>query len=97
MEKTYIILDPAYPIAEVDPRIFGGFLEHMVRAVYQGVFDPDSAHADENCFRRDVMGALRQLPYDYNALPGRQQAAPAQCQTTWVVGLPETKLPACAL
>ena len=45
MEKTHIILDPAYPIAEVDPRIFGGFLEHMGRAVYQGVFDPDSVHA----------------------------------------------------
>ena len=70
MEKTHIILDPAYPIAEVDPRIFGGFLEHMGRAVYQGVFDPDSAHADENCFRRDVMGALRQLRMTTMRYPG---------------------------
>jgi len=70
MEKTHIILDPAYPIAEVDPRIFGGFLEHMGRAVYQGVFDPDSVHADENGFRRDVMGALRQLCLTTMRYPG---------------------------
>jgi alpha-N-arabinofuranosidase len=70
MEKTHIILDPAYPIAEVDPRIFGGFLEHMGRAVYQGVFDPDSVHADENGFRKDVMDALLQLCMTTMRYPG---------------------------
>jgi alpha-L-arabinofuranosidase len=70
MEKTHIILDPAYPIAEVDPRIFGGFLEHMGRAVYQGVFEPDSAHADEHGFRKDVLGALRQLRMTTMRYPG---------------------------
>ena len=34
MEKTRIVLDPAYKITEVDPRIFGGFLELIGRAVY---------------------------------------------------------------
>ena len=43
MEKTRIVLDPAYKITEVDPRIFGGFLELTGRAVYEGVFDPHSA------------------------------------------------------
>jgi alpha-N-arabinofuranosidase len=70
MEKTHIILDPAYPIAEVDPRIFGGFLEHMGRAVYEGVFDPSSAHADENGFRKDVLGALRKLRMTTMRYPG---------------------------
>lgn len=70
MEKTRVILDPAYQIAEVDPRIFGGFLEHMGRAVYEGVFDPESAHADENGFRTDVLGALRQLRMTAMRYPG---------------------------
>ncbi len=70
MEKTYIILDPAYQIAAVDPRIFGGFLEHMGRAVYGGVFDPNSAHADENGFRADVLGALRKLRITALRYPG---------------------------
>jgi alpha-N-arabinofuranosidase len=70
MEKTHVILDPAYHIAAVDPRIFGGFLEHMGRAVYEGVFDPNSAHADENGFRKDVLGALRQLRMTAMRYPG---------------------------
>ena len=70
MEKTYIILDPAYQIGAVDPRIFGGFLEHMGRAVYKGVFDPNSAHADENGFRKDVLGALRRLRMTTMRYPG---------------------------
>lgn len=70
MEKTRVVLDPAYKIAEVDPRVFGGFLEHMGRAVYEGVYDPQSAHADENGFRKDVLGALRQLRMTAMRYPG---------------------------
>jgi hypothetical protein len=54
MEKTRVVLDPAYRIAQVDPRVFGGFLEHMGRAVYEGVHDPQSFPADENGFRQTV-------------------------------------------
>ncbi len=70
MEKTRIILDPTYQIGAVDPRIFGGFLEHIGRAVYEGVFDPNSAHADENGFRKDVLEALRQLHMTAMRYPG---------------------------
>jgi alpha-N-arabinofuranosidase len=70
MEKTHIILDPAYQIGAVDSRIFGGFLEHMGRAIYEGVFDPNSAHADENGFRKDVLGALRRLRMTAMRYPG---------------------------
>ena len=70
MEKTCVVIDPAYKIAEIDPRIFGGFLEHMGRAVYEGVYDPQSSHADENGFRKDVLGALRQLRMTAMRYPG---------------------------
>ena len=70
MEKTRVILDPAYKIAQVDPRIFGGFLEHIGRAVYEGVYDPQSSHADENGFRQDVLGALRRLRLTAMRYPG---------------------------
>ena len=59
MEKTRVLWDPSFKIGEVDPRIFGGFLEPMGRAVYEGVSDPQSSPADENGFRKDVLGALR--------------------------------------
>lgn len=70
MEKTRIVLDPAYIIAQVDPRIFGGFLEHMGRAVYEGVYDPKSGHADQNGFRKDVLEALRRLKMTAMRYPG---------------------------
>jgi len=70
MDKTRVVFDPAYTIAPVDPRIFGGFLEHMGRAVYEGVYDPNSRHADENGFRRDTLGALRSLKMTAMRYPG---------------------------
>ena len=70
MEKTRVVFDPAYTIAQVDPRIFGGFLEHMGRAVYEGVYDPKSSHADEHGFRRDTLGALRRLHMTAMRYPG---------------------------
>ena len=56
--------------AEVDPRIFGGFLEHMGRAVYEGVYDPESAHADPDGFRIDVLEAMKPMQYTAMRYPG---------------------------
>jgi alpha-N-arabinofuranosidase len=70
MKKTRIVLDPAYTISQVDPRVFGGFLEHMGRAVYEGVYDPKSSFADEDCFRQDTLGALRKLQMTAMRYPG---------------------------
>jgi alpha-N-arabinofuranosidase len=70
MQPTTLTLHTAYQIAEVDPRIFGGFLEHMGRAVYQGVYDPKSAHADAEGFRKDVLAALEPLSMTVMRYPG---------------------------
>lgn len=70
MEKTRVVLHRDYKIAPVDPRVFGGFLEHMGRAVYQGVYDPESAHADENGWRKDVLKALEEMRMTAMRYPG---------------------------
>jgi alpha-N-arabinofuranosidase len=70
MEPTTIKMHTSFPVGQVDPRIFGGFLEHLGRAVYQGVYDPDSAHADEHGFRTDVLEALRELDMTAMRYPG---------------------------
>jgi alpha-N-arabinofuranosidase len=59
-----------FQIGPVDPRIFGGFLEHMGRAVYEGVYDPGSRHADSEGCRKDVLGALRRLAMTAMRYPG---------------------------
>lgn len=57
-------------IAPVDPRLFGGLLEHLGRAVYEGVFDPKSRHADAEGFRTDVLDALAALRFTAMRYPG---------------------------
>jgi alpha-N-arabinofuranosidase len=70
MDTTTITLHAQFQIGPVDPRIFGGFLEHLGRAVYEGVYDPESAHADADGFRSDVLGALRRLQMTAMRYPG---------------------------
>jgi alpha-N-arabinofuranosidase len=70
MDHTRIVLHRDYQIAPVDPRIFGGFLEHIGRAVYEGVYDPKSVHADEHGFRQDVLECLRRLALTTVRYPG---------------------------
>lgn len=70
MNPTSILFHPRFAIGTVDERVFGGFLEHLGRAVYQGVYDPDSKWADEGGFRTDVMSALRRLSMTTMRYPG---------------------------
>jgi alpha-N-arabinofuranosidase len=70
VQPTKLSLHSAFRIAAVDPRLFGGFLEHMGRAVYQGIYDPSSPHADSEGCRSDVLDALRGLEMTLMRYPG---------------------------
>ena len=70
MPKTRVVLDPHYTIAPVDPRIFGGFLEHLGRCVYEGVYHPGAPGAEESGFRQDVLGGLRGMNLTAVRYPG---------------------------
>lgn len=70
MKHTSVALHSRFQIGRVDPRIFGGFLEHMGRAVYEGVHDPNSPHADSDGCRQDVLDALRRLNMTAMRYPG---------------------------
>lgn len=70
MDTSTIHLHTNFQVGQVDPRLFGGFLEHLGRAVYEGVFDPTSARADAVGFRTDVMDALRRLNMTTMRYPG---------------------------
>src|SRR5215475_16185513 len=47
--------------SELDRRLLGSFLEHLGRAVYTGVYEPGSALADQNGFRKDVVAEVKEL------------------------------------
>jgi len=54
----------------IDRRIFSGFLEHLGRAIYGGVFDPDNPLSNEDGFRKDVIDAMRDLQMPFVRYPG---------------------------
>lgn len=54
----------------VDRRIFGGFIEHLGRSIYGGIYDEGSPLSDEHGFRRDVLDALRPLRMPILRWPG---------------------------
>jgi alpha-N-arabinofuranosidase len=63
-------LDPAFVVAPVPPRIFGSFIEHMGRCVYEGIFEPGHAEADANGLRADVLALTRELGVSVIRYPG---------------------------
>ena len=63
-------IDTRRSIGPVDPRLFGGFVEHLGRVVYGGLYDPESRVADEHGWRADVLAALRHLGFAVIRYPG---------------------------
>ena len=47
MKKASIILDRDYQVGRIDKRLYGSFIEHLGRAVYGGIYEPDHPLADE--------------------------------------------------
>jgi alpha-N-arabinofuranosidase len=68
--QARVHLDTQHHAGVIDRRIFGGFLEHLGRAIYEGVYDPAGPLADEQGFRRDVLEALRALNMPIIRYPG---------------------------
>ena len=59
-----------YRIAMIDNRIYGAFLEHLGRAVYTGVYEPDHPTADANGMRGDVIELVKALNIPVVRYPG---------------------------
>lgn len=57
-------------IGTVGKELYGGFIEHLGRNVYGGVYDPDDPQADEDGFRRDVIREMKELKTPIFRYPG---------------------------
>jgi len=67
---TRIYVDTRRTIAPIDRNLFGSFLEHLGRAIYEGIYDPGSKLSDGNGFRTDVMKAVRDMGVPIIRYPG---------------------------
>ena len=69
-QKTKMIVDKDLKIAKIDDRIYGSFIEHLGRAVYEGIYQPGHPSADEMGFRKDVIELVRELNVPIVRYPG---------------------------
>lgn len=67
---TRVAIDSDRQIAPISPHLFGSFLEHLGRAIYEGIYDPGSKLADSNGFRTDVMKEVQELRVPIIRYPG---------------------------
>ncbi|MBC9730067.1 alpha-N-arabinofuranosidase [Streptomyces sp. TRM68367] len=70
MLHASLTVDPAFRVADVNPRTFGSFVEHMGRCVYTGIYEPGHRYADEDGLRRDVLDLVRELGVTTVRYPG---------------------------
>jgi alpha-L-arabinofuranosidase len=65
-----VYVDTRRTLSPLDRNLFGSFLEHLGRAIYEGIYDPGSKLADAEGFRKDVLREIKQLGVPIIRYPG---------------------------
>ncbi len=69
-QNAVIKIDTDRTIGEVNNMIYGNFVEHLGRCVYEGIYEPGSPLANEKGFRTDVLDAVKNLGVPIIRYPG---------------------------
>ncbi len=69
-DEAKVFIDPASRIAPLDRNLFSSFIEHLGRAVYEGIYEPGSPLADSDGFRKDTLEIIRQAGVPMIRYPG---------------------------
>lgn len=99
MKQAKVIVNPYFTVSKIDPRIYGSFIEQLGRAVYQGIYQPDSPFADEKGFREDTAALVKELNvpivrypggnfvsgYNWEDGIGPKESRPARLELAWGV------------
>jgi alpha-N-arabinofuranosidase len=67
---TTIRIDRSAVVAPISRRIFGSFVEHLGRCVYDGIYEPGHPTSDDSGFRGDVLALVRELGVTAVRYPG---------------------------
>jgi alpha-N-arabinofuranosidase len=70
LAPTVITIDRSAVVAPVNRRIFGSFVEHLGRCVYDGIYEPGHPTANEDGFRLDVIELVKELGSSTIRYPG---------------------------
>jgi alpha-N-arabinofuranosidase len=69
-KSAKMTIDLANKIGEIDPQIYGSFIEHLGRAIYTGIYEPTHPTADKEGFRQDVLELVKELAVPIIRYPG---------------------------
>lgn len=67
---TKIFVDKNLIIGEVKDLLFGSFVEHLGRSVYEGIYEPTHPKANKDGFRTDVIDLIKELGVSTVRYPG---------------------------
>ena len=70
MKFAKLTIASEFKVGKTDDRIYGSFVEHLGRCVYGGIYEPGHPEADENGFRKDVLGLIKELNVPIVRYPG---------------------------
>ena len=70
MVNARLTIDPHFTVGPVNPRLFGSFVEHLGRCVYDGIYEPGHPSADADGFRTDVIDLVKELGVSTIRYPG---------------------------
>ena len=68
--RARIKVDTERKIGEIDPMIYGNFIEHLGRCIDGGIFEEGNPLSDANGFRKDVLEGARKLNVTQLRWPG---------------------------
>src|SRR5213076_3241797 len=68
--RARVKIDTERVIGDIDPKIYGNFIEHLGRCIEGGVFEEKSALSDPSGFRKDVFDAAKKLNVTQLRWPG---------------------------
>lgn len=70
MKKAKVTVDKNFILGDIDKRLYGSFIEHLGRAVYEGIYQPESPFADEQGLRKDTLELVKELNVPIVRYPG---------------------------
>jgi alpha-N-arabinofuranosidase len=65
-----IKIDVERRIGKISPYIYGSFIEHLGRCIYEGIYDEESSRSDSDNIRQDVLAAAKKLNIQILRWPG---------------------------
>src|SRR5690349_10537255 len=68
--KARVKIDTERVIGDIDPKIYGNFIEHLGRCIDGGIFEERSPLSDADGYRKDVLEAVRKLNVTILRWPG---------------------------